>query len=90
MKNVISCSSLVLAATLGLGGLAGCEESDTVDVSGNIRKPAADTPKVDPNAMPGGGAGAGTPAGGGGGGGGVYRVPAAAPACPIMPRCSKI
>ncbi|MCP4837312.1 MAG: hypothetical protein GY895_21410 [Phycisphaera sp.] len=57
MKNVISCSSLILAATLALGGLAGCEDSDTVDVSGNIRKPQPDTPKVDPNAMPGGGAG---------------------------------
>ena len=49
--------ALAGALGLGLGGLAGCEDSDTVDVSGNIRKPAPDTPKVDPNAMPGGGAG---------------------------------
>ena len=56
MKNLISCSSICVAATLtlGFGGLAGCEDSETSDVSGHIRQHDDNTPKIDPNAMPGG------------------------------------
>ena len=56
MKHLISCSSICVAATLtlGFGGLAGCEDSETSDVSGHIRQHDDNTPKIDPNAMPGG------------------------------------
>ena len=56
MKHLISCSSICLAATLtlGFGGLAGCEDSETSDVSGHIRQHDDNAPKIDPNAMPGG------------------------------------
>ena len=52
MKHLISCSSICVAATLtlGFGGLAGCEESETADVSGHIRQHDSTAPKIDPNA----------------------------------------
>ena len=58
MKHLISSSICVAATlTLGFGGLAGCEGSDNTDVSGHIRQHDNNTPKVDPNAMPGQGDG---------------------------------
>ncbi len=59
MKHVISCTSLFVAVAIvaGLGGITGCEGSDTTDVSGNIRQHDNSAPKVDPNAMPGQGDG---------------------------------
>ena len=59
MKRVITGPSILVTATLVLGPafLAGCEGSDTTDVSGHVRQHDSDTPKVDPNAMPGEGSG---------------------------------
>ncbi len=56
MKTIARCSSLLALTTLtfvGVAGLAGCESEDVVDVTPRQRDESA--PKVDPNAMPGGG-----------------------------------
>ena len=56
MKTIARCSSLLAVTTLtfvGVAGLAGCESEEVVDVT--PRKVDEGTPKVDPDAMPGGG-----------------------------------
>ncbi len=57
MKNIARYSSLLAVTTLslvGVAGLAGCDGGDEV-VEVERRQVNPDTPKVDPNAMPGGG-----------------------------------
>lgn len=56
MKCIARCSTLLATSVLAFGGfagLAGCESEDVVDVT--PRKVDENAPKVDPNAMPGGG-----------------------------------
>ncbi len=56
MKNLARYSSLLAVTTLtlvGVAGLAGCEGDEVVEVERRQANP--DAPKVDPNAMPGGG-----------------------------------
>jgi len=56
MKTIARCSSLLAVTTLtfvGVAGLAGCESEEVVDVT--PRKVDESTPKIDPDAMPGGG-----------------------------------
>ena len=56
MKTIARCSSLLAISAItvcGVAGLAGCENEEVVDVT--PRKVDENTPKVDPNAMPGGG-----------------------------------
>lgn len=47
-------SALAIASLVTcLGSLAGCEDSENTDVSGNLRQTDGDAAKIDPNAMPG-------------------------------------
>ncbi len=58
MKTIARCSSVLVVSALafaGVSGLAGCESEAVVDVT--PRKHDENAPKVDPNAMPGGGDG---------------------------------
>ncbi len=56
MKTIARCSSLLAVTTLtlvGMAGLGGCESEDVVEVT--PRQHDDSQPKIDPNAMPGGG-----------------------------------
>ncbi len=56
MKTIARCSSLLAVSTLtfvGVAGLAGCESEEVVDVTPRQRDESQ--PKIDPDAMPGGG-----------------------------------
>ncbi len=56
MKTIARCSSLLAVTTLslvGIAGLSGCESEEVVDVTPRQRDDSQ--PKIDPDAMPGGG-----------------------------------
>ena len=56
MKTIARCSSLLAISAItvcGVAGLAGCEDEEVVDVT--PRQVDENAPKIDPNAMPGGG-----------------------------------
>ena len=53
MKHLTSSLCVVATLSIGFGGLAGCEETESADVSGHIRQHDSNAPKIDPNAMPG-------------------------------------
>lgn len=56
MKTIARCSTLLAVSAIafgGIAGLAGCENEEVVDVT--PRKVDDNQPKIDPNAMPGGG-----------------------------------
>lgn len=56
MKTIARCSTLLAISAIavcGVAGLTGCENEEVVDVT--PRQVDESQPKIDPNAMPGGG-----------------------------------